>query len=142
MKASTDKSLRFSQYSWSCSFHYVAISWREVSMLRLTRKFSKKFWTRLQVNHDRFSIAIRALATKDSSSHRQQENHRSTIWMISDIQVAKKQEKKEEEMIFMNSDVILNMKKEIDDASDETRILLNCSIFCLFVLTLRCSLYL
>ncbi len=61
---------------------------------------------------------------------------------LSDIQVAKKQEKKEEEMIFMNSDVILNMKKEIDDASDETRILLNCSIFCLFVLTLRCSLYL
>jgi hypothetical protein len=60
---------------------------------------------------------------------------------LSDIQVAKKQGKGEEGMIPMDSDVILGTEGEIDGASGETRILLNCPTFCLSVLTLRCSLY-
>lgn len=37
-------------------------------------------------------------------------------------------------MIFMNFNIILNMKEEIDDAFDETRIFLNCLTFCRFSL--------
>ncbi len=60
---------------------------------------------------------------------------------LSEIQVGKKKEDEEEE------EMILRMKEKIDDVSDETRCLFDCSIFCRlysshFVLTLRYSLYL
>ncbi len=52
---------------------------------------------------------------------------------LSEIQVRNKKENEEEKKM------ILCMKKEIDDVSDETRCSLDCSIFCRSLLFLVCS---
>lgn len=49
---------------------------------------------------------------------------------LRDIQGAKKQGRVGQGMIPMNSDVILGIEEEIDGASGETRIPLNCPTFC------------